>query len=265
MDGVGPELKKRANQLFRHNLTGILEGALRSSNAQFEPSYILDRVGIRLLEASSGDSGWEIFSLDYIIDAPLNAIIHVDSISKYRIAFHMLWRLKRVEWSLTIAWKQHTMFSHSNRAYLSIGFKSLLHRCNLNRAMMLHVINNLCAFLMFEVMESLWISLQHKISIATCLDDVIIAHDAYLQEVLVKSLLTPQNEALNMQIQQLLHIVLRFCNLEETLITGLITMMMIMMLMVLVMIMMIVMMMMMIIMIKHLMMMMMMMMMIQIA
>ena len=45
MDGVGPELKKRANQLFRHNLTGILEGALRSSNAQFEPSYILDRVG----------------------------------------------------------------------------------------------------------------------------------------------------------------------------------------------------------------------------
>jgi hypothetical protein len=118
---------------------------------------------------------------------------------------------------------------------------------------------------MFEVMESLWISLQHKISIATCLDDVIIAHDAYLQEVLVKSLLTPQNEALNMQIQQLLHIVLRFCNLEETLITGLITMMMIMMMMrmVLVMIMMIVMMMM-IMMIKHLMMMMMMMM-IQIA
>ena len=26
MDGVGPELKRRANQLFRHNLTGILEG-----------------------------------------------------------------------------------------------------------------------------------------------------------------------------------------------------------------------------------------------
>lgn len=27
MDGVGPELKRRANQLFRHNLTGILEGS----------------------------------------------------------------------------------------------------------------------------------------------------------------------------------------------------------------------------------------------
>lgn len=74
MDGVGPELKRRANQLFRHNLTGILEGALRASNAQFEPSYVLDRIGIRLLEASPGDSGWEIFSLDYSIDAPLNAV-----------------------------------------------------------------------------------------------------------------------------------------------------------------------------------------------
>ena len=75
MDNVGNELKKRANQLYRHNLTGMLEGALRSSNAQFEPSFILDRIGVRLLEASPGDSGWEVFSLDYAIDTPLNAVV----------------------------------------------------------------------------------------------------------------------------------------------------------------------------------------------
>mmetsp|Transcript_28637 Transcript_28637/g.49123 ORF Transcript_28637/g.49123 Transcript_28637/m.49123 type:complete len:235 (+) Transcript_28637:1211-1915(+) len=93
-------------------------GALRSSNAQFEPSYVLDRIGIRLLEASAGDSGWEIFSLDYSIDAPLNAIMHSGCISKYRIAFHMLWRLKRVEWSLATTWKQHTLFNHAHRAHI---------------------------------------------------------------------------------------------------------------------------------------------------
>lgn len=88
MDGVGPELKRRANQLFRHNLTGILEGALRASNAQFEPSYVLDRIGIRLLEASPGDSGWEIFSLDYSIDAPLNAVRPLLTLySSLRISF----------------------------------------------------------------------------------------------------------------------------------------------------------------------------------
>jgi gamma-tubulin complex component 3 len=92
---------RRANQLFRHNLTGLLDGALRSCNAQFEPPYVLERLGVRLLEPSPGDSGWEVFSLDYAIDPPLAAVIHAEAISKYRIAFHMLWRLKRVEWALS--------------------------------------------------------------------------------------------------------------------------------------------------------------------
>lgn len=92
---------RRANQLFRHNLTGLLDGALRACNAQFEPAYVLERLGVRLLEPSPGDSGWEVFSLDYAIDPPLAAVIHAAAISKYRIAFHMLWRLKRVEWALS--------------------------------------------------------------------------------------------------------------------------------------------------------------------
>ncbi|KAJ1396767.1 gamma-tubulin complex component protein, partial [Ochromonadaceae sp. CCMP2298] len=204
MDGVGPELKRRANQLFRHNLTGILEGALRSSNAQFEPPYVADRIGIRLLEASPGDSGWEIFSLDYSIDQPLNAVVHPECIAKYRVAFHMLWRLKRVEWTLNSAWKRNSIFNHSHsRSQVPRsssgsqvpqipGLRAVLHRCHLNRSMMTHVVNNLCAFLMFEVMETAWVSLQDAISRAECLDHVIAAHDLYLSLVLDRALLAPQ-------------------------------------------------------------------------
>ena len=79
MDSVSPELKKRASQIYRHNLTGILfynldaiaveknmslffliacagilEGALRSCNAQYEPAYVLDKITVRLLEPSPG-------------------------------------------------------------------------------------------------------------------------------------------------------------------------------------------------------------------
>jgi hypothetical protein len=75
MDSVGPELQKSPSKLFRHNLTGILEGALRSSNAQYEPPYVINRVLVRLLEPNPGDSGWEIFSIDYAIDSPLNAVV----------------------------------------------------------------------------------------------------------------------------------------------------------------------------------------------
>ena len=144
----------------------------------------------------------------------------MDCISKYRIAFHMLWRLKRVEWSLTTTWKQHTMFNHANRAHIPPALRSVFHRCYLNRAMMMHVVNNLCAFLMFEVLETSWLNLQETISRAKSLDDVITAHDAYLAEVLDRALLAPHHEGLNMQVQQLLHIILRFCSLEETLISG---------------------------------------------
>ena len=217
MDSVGPELKKRAGQLYRHNLTGVLEGALRASNAQFEPTFVLDRVGVRLLEASPGDTGWEVFSLDYAVDAPLDAVIHAGALSQYRVCFHMLWHLKRVEWSLSGSWKQHMFLSHASGADALSKLRSVLHRCTLTRARMLHVVNNFCGFLMFEVLESAWFGLAESLARATCLDDVIRAHDEYLHEIMDRALLAPQHASLNMQLQQMLQSILRFCSLEETL------------------------------------------------
>ena len=43
-------LSKPANTLFRHNLTGILETAVRSSNAQYDDPEVLNRLDVRLLE-----------------------------------------------------------------------------------------------------------------------------------------------------------------------------------------------------------------------
>lgn len=235
MDAVGPELKKRANQLFRHNLTAMLEGALRSSNAQYDPAYILDRVNIRLLDAAPGDSGWEVFSLDYVVDIPLNAIAHSEAMAKYRIAFHMLWRLKRVEWSLTTTWKAFLSFAHSHdwkvhqlsqsklqRVKLPavMALKSIFHRCNLYRAQMLHFINNLCAFVMFEVLETSWVQLEERLDKAQSLEHIIAAHDRYLDEILDRSLLSSKYELLNGALQALLQTILRFCSLEETLVAG---------------------------------------------
>lgn len=88
--------------------------------------------------------------------------VHAEAISKYRMAFHMLWRLKRVEWTLSSSWKQLMSLSHSFwKGYGSGGreswrkdFPSLIpvfHRCNLIRSRMVHVVNNLSAYLMFEV------------------------------------------------------------------------------------------------------------------
>lgn len=45
---LGAELDKGASQQFRHNLMGIMEAALRSSNAQFEHKDILGRLDIKV-------------------------------------------------------------------------------------------------------------------------------------------------------------------------------------------------------------------------
>jgi gamma-tubulin complex component 3 len=46
----------------------------------------------------SGEEGWEVFSLDYIVEAPISAVIHSAGGIKYSRMFHLLWRIKRVEW-----------------------------------------------------------------------------------------------------------------------------------------------------------------------
>jgi len=52
MDLLKPELVRPATTLYQHNLTGILETAVRATNAQFDSPEILKRLDVRLLEVS---------------------------------------------------------------------------------------------------------------------------------------------------------------------------------------------------------------------
>jgi len=60
----------------------------------------------------------------------------------------------------------------------------------------------------------------YRVASATCLDDIIKAHDCYLDEIQDRALLSTAHEALNLQIQQMIQSILRFCALEETLLAG---------------------------------------------
>ena len=40
----------------------------RQTNAQYEEVDILERLDVRLLEIQPGDSGWDVFSLDYKVN-----------------------------------------------------------------------------------------------------------------------------------------------------------------------------------------------------
>ena len=69
------ELNKPGEKIFRYNIQSHFEQAIRSSNAQFDDPDIVDRLDFRILQRNKGDIGWNIFSLDYHVDPPINTVI----------------------------------------------------------------------------------------------------------------------------------------------------------------------------------------------
>lgn len=71
-----PELVRPATTLYQHNLTGILETAVRATNAQFDNAEILKRLDVRLLEVmcvlrEKGGGLHHVFSfLTSVLSAP---------------------------------------------------------------------------------------------------------------------------------------------------------------------------------------------------
>lgn len=52
MQIISNELSKPASTIYRHNLIGFLESAIRASNVQYLPQEILMRLDVKLLEAN---------------------------------------------------------------------------------------------------------------------------------------------------------------------------------------------------------------------
>lgn len=64
-----------------------------------------ERVHVSTMEASSGDDLYSVFSLEYKVDPPCNAIITPRHMAKYKRIFNFLWGLKRVEQALSTSWR----------------------------------------------------------------------------------------------------------------------------------------------------------------
>ncbi|XP_030027067.2 gamma-tubulin complex component 3 isoform X1 [Manduca sexta] len=105
------ELSKPATSLYVHNLSCTLEAAVRATNAQYEPPHVLARLHVNLYPNCDGrdDSGWDVFALQYRVDGPLGTLFPATCAARYRALFAQLWRIKRIEYSLHEAWREHTI------------------------------------------------------------------------------------------------------------------------------------------------------------
>ena len=94
-------------------------------------------------------SGWKVFTLDYsVANTPLSAIITNKAMANYLQIFRFLWRIKRVESSLSSLW-QRTM---NTRGLLRRDVPELfgiMHKCSLLRNEMQHVTTILLSYMMY--------------------------------------------------------------------------------------------------------------------
>ncbi|KAI0179256.1 spindle pole body component alp6 [Hypoxylon sp. FL1284] len=190
MESLAANLDRPAGAQYRHTLTAQLEHAIRGSNAQYDSPEVLRRLDARMLQLSHGDIGWDCFTLEYKIDAPVDVVVSDWGNRQYLKVFNFLWRVKRVEFALASAWRKATTGA---RGVLQTAHAAVRRAWRSTRgflAEMVHFAGQLQYYILFEVIESSWTELQQKLrrDDAT-LDDVITAHLTYLNSITHKGLL----------------------------------------------------------------------------
>ncbi|KAL4906749.1 hypothetical protein BDW74DRAFT_126990 [Aspergillus multicolor] len=190
MESLASNLDRPANSQYRHTLTAQLEHAIRASNAQYDSPDVLRRLDARMLELSHGEIGWDCFTLEYKIDAPVDVVITPWGSTQYLKVFNFLWRVKRVEFSLGSTWRRCMTGARGVLGSVDdkVGADWKRARCVI--AEMIHFVCQLQYYILFEVIESSWDQLQASISKPGCtLDDLIEAHTKYLNSITHKGLL----------------------------------------------------------------------------
>ncbi|EPS39763.1 hypothetical protein H072_6436 [Dactylellina haptotyla CBS 200.50] len=190
MESLSSNLDRPANTLYRHNLTAQLEHAIRGSNAQYESQEVLRRLDARMLELSHGEIGWDVFTLEYKIDPPVDVVVTPYGSREYLKVFNFLWRIKRVEFALGSAWKKYMTGARGVLGSVAdkVGTDWKVARCCI--AEMIHFVAQLQYYILFQVIEPSWEKLMASMNKPNVtLDDLIDAHKLYLTSITRKGLL----------------------------------------------------------------------------
>jgi gamma-tubulin complex component 3 len=212
MDALASELSKPAAHIHRHNLIGNLDVVLKQTVASPDAESRLD---VRLLKASGNQSGWEIFSLDYRAESPLNTLLSPNAMASYTKAFRFIWRLKRCEHLLAASWKA---LSLSSRAKNPITDKnpSLFLLSHLFLTDMIQFIDKFLYYLTMVVIEGAYHDLDKALKEAKDLDIYLKCHNAFLETILVNGIFSrpasddTTSRALQQKLFQILQIILGF-------------------------------------------------------
>ncbi|KAK4982551.1 Microtubule-nucleating Tub4p (gamma-tubulin) complex component [Elasticomyces elasticus] len=223
MESLASNLDRPANSQYRHTLTAQLEHAIRNSNAQHDSADVLRRLDARMLELSHGEIGWDVFTLEYRIDSPLDVVVTPYASKQYLKVFNFLWRVKRVEFALGTTWRRCMTGARGVLGAVSDRFGRDWKSARGVIAEMIHFVNQLQYYILFEVIEAGWEGLQKAVRKPDAtLDTLISAHTNYLRSITRKGLLassstTASQTDFTTQLHELLKLMLAYRDAVDSL------------------------------------------------
>ncbi|KAH8344701.1 hypothetical protein KR067_003887, partial [Drosophila pandora] len=184
IENMKDELERKGTDIYAHDLSAMLDAALRCTNAQYDDPEILNHLDVVVQTPFPGDCGWDIISLQYIVQGPLATMLE-PTMPTYKALFKPLWRMKHMEFVLSMKiWKEQMGNSKILRMMNpEIGKAS--YRLHLFTSEIMHFIHQMQYYVLFEVIECNWVELQKKMVQATALDDILEAHEKFLKTITV--------------------------------------------------------------------------------
>ncbi|KAG9311377.1 gamma-tubulin complex component protein [Chiua virens] len=132
----------------------------------------------------------EALALDYTVKFPLSLVISRKTILRYQLLFRFLLHLKNVEQSLTSMWIEQKTGTWRKPVPSHPEFEQWKLRILLLRARMLAFVQQILAFVTFEVLEPNWRSLEAKLAKVTTVDQLLRDHVDFLDTCLKECMLT---------------------------------------------------------------------------
>lgn len=174
------ELDRPGKDLYQHALFSIMATSIRATS-QYDEAEILEHLDVDLVYPLQGDKGWDIFTLKYTVKGPLATILELNMI-RYRELFKPLWKAKHVEFVLSNIWKEQMINAKPLRK-MSKVLNPVTYRLHLYTSEMIHFINQMQYYVLFEVIECSWVVFVKRVQQAKDLDDILEAHEQFLDTI----------------------------------------------------------------------------------
>ncbi|KAF2358867.1 Gamma-tubulin complex component protein [Trinorchestia longiramus] len=212
------ELCQPASRLYPHNLSSLLETAVAGSNARFDHPDTLRRLDVKLLQVAQGDTGWDVFSLDYHVDGPIGTVLTAECMQQYLMLFNSLWRAKHMECLLSDTWKQQAATTKLCRHLPEV--QVVVHGVQLLLSEMIHLVHQLGYYMTFEVLEVSWDALMKALDCPDSLDCLIAAHNTFLARIVKGALLDHCSADVRTHLRSMYDLMLRLAELQTRLHGG---------------------------------------------